>query len=438
MLQTTPCIKFFQSAQKYIRPATVIHTGPRCIFDLESDGLLRQATKLHCIVITDLDSDWTEEFGPGRIDQGLDCLSKIRFLAGHNIVCYDLPLLKRLHGWTPAEGCVVVDTLIASRLILPHMFDLDIKAATIGDPPLGKLAGKHSLEAWGKRFGMPKVGTDIEVWAEWSQEIQDRCVNDTALNKRLWQFLQPDGQPAEALALEHRVAPICDEITDAGMPFDTAAAEQQHAKWTARRAELKAELCDKFPDVKNWNSRKQVIALLKGLGWIPDKFSKKTEQPTLDDEVMETLPSLVSEKLAGLSEYFLLGRRLGQLAQGKEAWLRHVGPDGRIHGSIVHIGTPHSRAAHLNPNIAQIPNPKRGKRFATECRELFRFGDDTDWVFVCSDQAGLQDRGFAHYLAAHDSGIYAEAFLNGLDPHWATVLAQLEHFRLSATIESIA
>jgi hypothetical protein len=35
----------------------------------------------------------------------------------------------------------------------------------------------------------------------------------------------------------------------------------------------------------------------------------------------------------------------------------------------------------------------------------------------------LQDRGFAHYLAEFDGGAYAEAFLAGLDPHWATAQA---------------
>src|SRR5262249_17261624 len=33
-------------------------------------------------------------------------------------------------------------------------------------------------------------------------------------------------------------------------------------------------------------------------------------------------------------------------------------------------------------------------------------------------QAGLQDRGFAHYLSGFDNGDYARAFTDGLDPHW--------------------
>jgi hypothetical protein len=97
----------------------------------------------------------------------------------------------------------------------------------MGDPSLGKLIGRHSLEAWGLRLGFPKVGTDIEDWSEWTQEIQARCVNDILLNKRLWEFLQPDGQPPEALELEQHVAAVCREITAAGMPFNKAAGEQR-------------------------------------------------------------------------------------------------------------------------------------------------------------------------------------------------------------------
>jgi hypothetical protein len=46
------------------------------------------------------------------------------------------------------------------------------------------------------------------------------------------------------------------------------------------------------------------------------------------------------------------------------------------------------------------------------------------WVFVAADQAGLQDRGFAHYLAAFDGGAYAATFANGAagDTHWQSAI----------------
>ena len=92
---------------------------------------------------------------------------------------------------------------------------------------------------------------------------------------------------------------------------------------------------------------------------MPEKRTEKTKQPVINDEVLETIPALFPE-FTGLAEYELLRRRLAQLATGKQAWLKHIGDDGRIHGALVHIGTPHSRAKHLTPNIAQVPNAKKG------------------------------------------------------------------------------
>jgi putative DNA primase/helicase len=125
--------------------------------------------------------------------------------------------------------------------------------------------------------------------------------------------------------------------------------------------------------------------------------------------------------LPGSASTSILGLRLGQLSNGKEAWLKHIGADGRIHGAIVHIGTPHSRAAHFNPNLAQVPNPKKGKPLATECRALFHHSGD--WVFANCDQSGLQDRCFSHYLAAFDGGAYGRSFVAGVDTHWNSVTA---------------
>ena len=412
--------QFCQLARPYIIPATGRAEGRRLCFDIEADDLLDAATKIHCIVITDLDRDRIDEFGPGQIVDGLTHLSRAEYLTGHNVAGYDLPLLRRLHGWTPSQGCPVVDTLIASRLILPHLLDLDQKAQAMGDPSLGKLAGRHRLEAWGLRLGMPKVGSEIEVFSEWTPELQQRCVGDVRLTKALWTFLQPDGQFAEALTLEHRVATICNEITATGIPFHTEAAERLRDQWTERRTTLEARLREQFPEVKNWNSRAQIAALMESRGWKPERRTEKTGQPVIDDELLETLPKFYPE-LEGLAEHYILGRRLGQLANGKRAWLSSVGSDGRIHGALIHIGTPHSRAKHLEPNMAQVPNPKKGKPLANGCRALFRTRDD--WVIVTCDQAGLQDRAFAHYLSAFDGGACAKAFIAGLDPHWAAVQA---------------
>ena len=412
--------KFRYLARPFIIPATDIKRGGlRLAFDTEADGLLDDATRAHCIVIADLDNDQTFEYGPTQIAAALEHLTRADYLAGHNVCGYDLPLLHRLFSWAPSCDCTILDTLVASRLILPHLSDLDDQAAAMGDPKLGKLRGRYNLEAWGARLGIPKVGAGIEDWSTWTPEMKARCIGDVAICKALFHFLKPDGYNQQALQLEHRVAEICDRITAAGVPFDLDEAEQLHRQWTARHAELAAQLSEQFPGT-NLNSRSQIAALLEARGWVPEKRTEKTRQPVINDEVLETIPARFPE-FSGLAEYDLLRRRIAQLASGKEAWLRHIGDDGRIHGALIHIGTPHSRAKHLTPNIAQVPNPKKGAAHAAECRALFRHPGD--WVFVCCDQANLQDRAFAHHIAEFDGGAYGQAFLAGLDQHWQNAIA---------------
>jgi DNA polymerase I-like protein with 3'-5' exonuclease and polymerase domains len=392
----------------------------RLVFDAEADGLLDVATKVHCIVIANLDQDEVSVYGPTEVSAALANLQRADCLTGHNIIGYDLALLRRLYGWTPSPACIVRDTLVISRLILPDIGALDDKVAAMTRRKASKkLRGSHSLEAWGVRLGVAKIGTDIEVWKEYTPQMRERCIGDAHLTKVLWHFLKPDGYDQRAIELEHRATFICDGIKADGAPFDSTRAEQLAQQLTARRAALKAKLGQQFPRV-NLNSRPQLGAALEARGWVPEGRTEKKNQPRITDEILDTIATTYPE-FAGLSEYFLLGRLIAALSGGNKAWLKYAGADGRIHGSIIHIGTPHSRAKHFGPNLAQVPNPKKGKPYGVECRSLFR--PDNGWVFVAADQAQLQDRGLAHYLQSHDGGAYGKTFTDGTDSHWKSATA---------------
>jgi hypothetical protein len=150
--------QFLQLARRYIIPATNKVEGLRLGFDAEANDLLNAAAKVHCIAIADLDRDGTADYGPGQINDALAHLSRANYLVGHNIVGYDLPLLRRLYGWTPSQGCVVVDTLITSRLILPHLSGLDGQATAMGDSPLGSLGcASRSSKDWRRHRGLGRM-----------------------------------------------------------------------------------------------------------------------------------------------------------------------------------------------------------------------------------------------------------------------------------------
>ena len=67
------------------------------IFDLESDGLYDEATKIYCIVCYDIKTNQTFSYGPDNIHDGLRHLQSANFLIGHNILFYDCPLIQKLH-----------------------------------------------------------------------------------------------------------------------------------------------------------------------------------------------------------------------------------------------------------------------------------------------------------------------------------------------------
>ena len=109
----------------------------------------------------------------------------------------------------------------------------------------------------------------------------------------------------------------------------------------------------------------------------------------------------------------MLQKRIGQLAEGDQAWLKQV-RKGRIHGSVNPNGAVTGRATHSFPNIAQVPSS--GAEYGKECRELFIV--PSGWVLMGSDASGLELRCLGHYMAKYDGGAYIREILEG-DIHTA-------------------
>ena len=110
-------------------------------------------------------------------------------VVGHNIIGFDLPLIKRLYPFFEYPP-VVIDTLLLSRLYHPNLYDIDKKNEWKDMPT--KLYGSHSLEAYGYRLGEHKgdYGKTTD-WSEWSQEMQDYCEQDVVVTKKLCDHFHP-------------------------------------------------------------------------------------------------------------------------------------------------------------------------------------------------------------------------------------------------------
>ncbi|WP_052063860.1 ribonuclease H-like domain-containing protein [Nitrincola sp. A-D6] len=98
----------------------------RLAYDIETDGLYDDVTKIHCIVAIDVDTDKVFKFRPHEIQNGLKLLSQADELIGHNIIKYDDPVIRKLYpSYNPTA--YHHDTLVYTRLIWSNIKDLDVK-----------------------------------------------------------------------------------------------------------------------------------------------------------------------------------------------------------------------------------------------------------------------------------------------------------------------
>ena len=163
------------------------------LFDLESTGLLRQGSTIHCIVMRDMDQvddPIVFDFQPERaVIQGVKQLEQADALIGHNIINYDIPLIKEQHEDFNPQG-QLIDTLVLSRIYYPAILERDYEIRPRGMPQ--RLYGRHSLEAWGYRLKCFKgdFAKHDGAWDEYTPEMLDYCIQDTLVTAKLYELLQ--------------------------------------------------------------------------------------------------------------------------------------------------------------------------------------------------------------------------------------------------------
>lgn len=431
----------------------------RLVFDIETDGLYWQATQIHSITMIDVDSgqrysatDHPYQSGKAKvvsIATALKMLAEADEVIGHNIIGFDNPVIKKLvPSWKP--GSAVTDTMVLSALIYSDLFDYDTRNRQCLSAMPGRLLGSHGLEAWGYRVGSNKgdFGKTTD-WSEWSEEMQQYCENDSEVTLLVWERMQTHKYSPEAIQLEHDVATIISRQNLYGFPLDEQVCVDLYAELAARRSELVTELKKVFgfwfrglgetmPKVNNKKrgvtagvpytkikliefnptSRTHIAERLTTLyGWSPAQLTA-SGQPKIDDEVLGKLQYPESKML---SELFLIEKRIGQVAEGEQAWLK-LARNGRIHGSVRTNGAVTGRMTHSNPNVAQVPGAKAP--YGKPCRKAFHAGIGR--LQVGCDAQGLELRCLGHYMGRYDGGAYALIILEG-DIHSANqTAAQLD------------
>ncbi len=435
-------------------------------FDIETNSIedftnLSDLKVCHCISVYDPIASKMITFEGDGIKEGLKMLSKADKIIGHNIIGFDLPALAKLYDFHPPL-VQVQDSLVMSRCLHPDLREDDFKRKDF-DPAM---VGSHSLKSWGHRMGkMLKLtyGENEDAWDSYNEEMKKYCERDVLVTKTLYEYLTKLEPSKKMLAIEHWFAYIIRLQESHGFAFDIDKAEQLEQKLNAVRAKLQDELqemfeptVEKMKKAQGWSleikhdnfielinaptkaklkeelktrglkqtlikdavslgaqekiipfnpgSRKQIKERLEALGFkIPLSNDGKTVK--IDESTLKGI-NHPSAKL--LLEYLLVVKRLGQLAEGKNGWLRLV-KDGRIHGRVNTNGAVTGRCTHSLPNLAQVPATRA--EYGEECRSLFI--TKKGYKLVGCDASGLELRMLAHYLSTWDGGQYSKAILEG-------------------------
>ena len=389
------------------------------VFDIETDDL--KATKVHCMVAQDYDSGKIYMFAPHQLESGLELLQKADRLIGHNIIGFDVPVIKKLYGVDLSDK-ELVDTLIMSRLFNPVR------------------EGGHSLEMWGYRLKYPKK--DFDEYEKYSSKMLDYCRRDVQLNSLVLRELKKEGLgfSKESVQLEQEVSLILKEQEDTGFLFDAYKSEILLAELREKMQATEDEVHQVFKPRKvfekimpsyrkdgtlsklgvsettnkkvhllgseymllkngtphfvrtheeefNLGSRKQIGEYLQDFGWKPERFTP-TGQPIIDEGTLNKVKHIPEAKL--IAEFLLLQKRVAQIS----SWTEAVEEDGRIHGFVISTGTITGRMSARSPNLQQVPSVK--SPYGAECRSCWIV--PKDYKLVGIDASGLELRMLAHYM----------------------------------------
>jgi len=411
----------------------------KILFDIETDGLLFDATKVHCIGLTVADARASQVYANEPeydcLDDALEIMSNAESLTGHNIIGFDLPVLKKVLGWEPRPSTLIEDTLVMSRLVCPNLIELDSKKPIIVPR---KMWGSHSLKAWGYRLGALKgdFNNGDTDWSTFTDDMADYCSNDVSLGALLHTHLCSFEYAGEAVGLEHEFATIIQRQVEQGFRFNVSKGQDLYVTLLKQKELIAQGLKDRFgswykdmgeftpkkSNVKrgytascslnriekidfNPNSRDHIsYKLTKDYGWTPREWTP-SGKPKIDERILRKLPYPGCDELF---KHFLLSKRISQLAEGDNAWLK-LERSGRIHGYVNTNGAITGRCTHSVPNIAQVPASY--SPYGKECRALFQAS--TGRVLVGCDADGLELRALAGYLKKYDRGIYGKAAVDG-------------------------
>ena len=411
----------------------------RLCVDIETNGFMPDVSKIWCMVAVDSDtgtvysfSDYDSELPSLR--EGLEFIGTADIIFGHNIIGYDLVVLKHLTGWMPNDNQQVTDTWILSQI---NQYKRD---------------HKHGLEGWGSKLGFPKLPFD--QFDSYSKEMLTYCIRDVELNVKVYKELAEESVKIlrkhpnfkKGIEVEMEFSKIEADIRNKGWMFDMAGAQTlltninnkleaieqvlepkigmrcikidkpdeykepawrkdgcytvstvKHFGYTQESGREDRPIAGPYCRVSFEQGKIGSIEVVKdwlySIGWVPDEWNVER----INGKFVNKSPKITESSLENLgndamlvSEYYTVRSRKGIL----EGWIEEVrkSPDNRLHGRMWTIGTPTFRCRH--EVVANLPSVD--SVYGKEMRSLLICEEGT--TIVGADSAGNQMRGLCHYI----------------------------------------
>lgn len=209
------------------------------VFDIEGDGLLDEATKIHCLSYTRVGSGEVQTLT--TYEEIKRFLLSAKTLIGHNIVLFDIPVLEKILGIKIKAK--LIDTLALSWYLRPSR-------------------SVHGLEMYGVEYGIPKP--KIDNWKDLSlEEYCHRCEQDVKNNLRLWDDLKRElldlyeGRQEADRFLDYLMFKMhCARLQqDSRWKLDKVLATKSRDELLVAREEKLSELRQRMPKVQKYAER---------------------------------------------------------------------------------------------------------------------------------------------------------------------------------------
>jgi DNA polymerase I-like protein with 3'-5' exonuclease and polymerase domains len=427
------------------------------IFDIETDGLLNQLTKLHCLVAHIYENRIkTREIKITSLEEIVSFLSAQQCLVGHNIKRYDLPAIEKLTGFKYQGKCI--DTLGLSWYLYPERKE-------------------HGLESWGQEVQVLKP--EIKDWNNLSlEEYLNRCQTDVIINSIIFfKFIDYLEEIYQSNDYHRLMAYLTWKLDCAAeqeanpLSIDREYCKQTLASLHTLVDERKASLAQAMPKIvkrviktkpskmvtvkgsltkagENWlqlladndleadfegeisiiksceepnpTSTSQLKDWLFSLGWqpiifnyVPNKAGEVRPIPQIQDKDKKLCPNIIvlSETypvLENLKGLFMLQHRIGVL----NGFLECSNEQGLMKAEIAGF-TNTLRFKHKKP-VANLPSVD--KPYGKEIRGAI-IASSKNHLFCGSDMSSLEDTTKQHYMYFYDPEYVTQMRVPGFDPH---------------------